>query len=220
MLRTDLCVVSFHYLLDQDHDLTMLRSVNRFLVQSGILPEFTRRLVAKVSALKTGPGLDPSTTQGPLVNLAAVRKVEEHVSDAVQKGAKVEYQGEKMTGNGFYYPPTVLSGVTSKMNVAHEETFGPLAPIFAFEDEEDAIALANATEFGLAGYLFSNNVNRVTRVSARMQVGMIGVNTGRISAPEVPFGGIKESGYGIEGSLYGIEEYQVNRTVIMGNVDK
>lgn len=198
----------------------MLCSVNRFLVEKRILPEFTKRLVAKVSALKTGPGLDPSTTQGPLVNLAAVKKVEEHVSDAVREGATIEYQGEKTGGNGFFYPPTVISGVTSKMKVAHEETFGPLAPIFAFDDEEDAIAVANATEFGLAGYLFSGNVNRVARVSARMQVGMIGVNTGRISAAEVPFGGIKSSGYGIEGSLYGIEEYLVNRTVIMGNVNK
>jgi succinate-semialdehyde dehydrogenase/glutarate-semialdehyde dehydrogenase len=189
-------------------------------VQKSIAEAFTKKLVAKVEALKTGPGLDPSTTQGPLVNKSGVDKVKHHVEDAVSKGAKVECGGQAPSQPGFFFEPTVLSGVTPDMIVANDETFGPLAPVFAFDTEEDAIKLANDTEFGLAGYFFSKDIGRVMRVAGRLQCGMIGVNTGKISASEAPFGGVKESGYGREGSMYGIAEYQYIKSVTIGNLDK
>lgn len=189
-------------------------------MQSGILPDFTRKLVERVSALKMGPGLDESTTQGPLVNAAAVRKVEGHVTDAIKKGGKVEYQAQKVPGHGFFFPPTVISGITTAMAVSSDETFGPLAALYSFESEEEAIALANDTEFGLAGYLFTRDINIASRVSKKLEVGMVGVNTGKISAPESPFGGVKESGYGREGSLNGLDEYQVIKSITTGNLDK
>jgi succinate-semialdehyde dehydrogenase / glutarate-semialdehyde dehydrogenase len=189
-------------------------------VQKNVAAEFTKLLVKKVEALKTGPGLDPSTTQGPLVNKSGVDKVKQHVEDAVSKGAKVECGGSAPTRNGFFFEPTVLSGVTPKMQVANDETFGPLAPIFTFDTEEDAIQLANDTEFGLAGYFFSKDIGRIMRVASRLQCGMVGVNTGKISASEAPFGGVKESGYGREGSMYGIAEYQNIKSVTIGNLDK
>ncbi|KAI0097963.1 tartrate dehydrogenase [Nemania sp. FL0031] len=179
---------------------------NRIYVQKGIAKAFIPKLVEKVSALKTGPGLDSSTTQGPLVNKAAVDKVHEHVTDAVSKNAKIEVGGKPFALPGFYYEPTVISGVTPDMKVSREETFGPLAPVFEFETEQEAIALANDSEFGLAGYFFSRDVSRIMRVANKMQVGMVGANTGKISAAEAPFGGVKESGYGKEGSLYGLAE--------------
>ncbi|GAM83021.1 hypothetical protein ANO11243_010070 [Dothideomycetidae sp. 11243] len=186
---------------------------NRFYVQRGVVDSFTKKLVQKVAALKMGPGLGEDTTQGPLVNKAAVDKVREHISDAVSRGAKVEHGGENTDAGGYFHPPTVLSGVDQSMQVAKEETFGPLAPIIAFDTEADAIRMANDTEFGLAGYFFSRDVSRVMRVARKMQVGMVGVNTGKISAAEAPFGGIKESGYGKEGSLYGLREYQVTKSI-------
>ncbi|OBT97396.1 hypothetical protein VE01_04369 [Pseudogymnoascus verrucosus] len=192
---------------------------NRLLVHSSVVGEFTKKLVAKVESLKIGRGLDSSTTQGPLVNASAVAKVEEHVQDAVSKGAKLHTGGKKPAGlKGFFYEPTVLTGATTKMNVAYEETFGPLAAIFAFQTEEEALALANDTEFGLAGYFFSKDIGRVMRVAQRMQCGMVGVNTGLISAAESPFGGIKESGVGREGSKYGLAEYQNIKCVTIGNI--
>jgi succinate-semialdehyde dehydrogenase / glutarate-semialdehyde dehydrogenase len=174
-------------------------------------------LVEKVAALRTGPGLEERTSQGPLVNRAAVDKVTEHVKDALSKGARIEIGGHIPDSAGFFHQPTVLSGVTPNMIVSNEETFGPLAPVIEFETEDQAIALANNTEFGLAGYFFSRDVGRVFRVAQKLQVGMVGVNTGKISAAEVPFGGVKESGYGKEGSLYGLEEYQVIKSVTIGN---
>ncbi len=189
-------------------------------MQKGVVEVFTKKLVAKVSLLKTGPGLDKSSTQGPLVNKAAVRKVAEHVQDAVDKGASIELGGSLRKGSGFFYEPTILSGATASMLVACEETFGPLAPIFTFNTEADVIRMANDTEFGLAGYFFSKDSGRVLRVAQKLQVGMVGVNTGKISAAETPFGGVKQSGYGREGSLYGMEEYQVIKSVTIGNIDK
>ncbi len=215
-----MCLVGHRFVVALLSILLTANSANRLLVQKDIAPEFTKRLVAKVSALKTGPGLDKATTQGPLVNKSAVQKVAEHVQDAVQKGAKVEIGGTPPSDGGFYYPPTVVSGVTSSMLVANEETFGPLAPIFAFDTEAEAVALANETEFGLAGYFFSRDVNRIMRVARQLQVGMVGANTGKISAAEAPFGGVKESGYGREGSLYGMDEYQVIKSITIGNQDK
>lgn len=166
-----------------------------------------------------GPGMDPVTTQGPLVNKAAVDKVQAHIADATSKGAKVETGGSHYGSGGFFHQPTVLSNVSQDMLVAKEETFGPLAPIIAFQDEQEAIRLTNDTEFGLAGYFYSKDVNRVLRVARRMQVGMVGVNTGKISAAEAPFGGIKESGYGKEGSLYGLREYQITKSITIAHVD-
>ncbi|KAF3763473.1 aldehyde dehydrogenase [Cryphonectria parasitica EP155] len=192
---------------------------NRLYVQKGVAKPFIEKLVKAVQALKTGPGLDASTTQGPLVNKSAVEKVQEHVDDATSKGAKVEVGGKPPASAGFFYEPTVLSGVNPEMLVSREETFGPLAPVFVFKTEADALRLANDTEFGLAGYLFSQDIARAMRVAHKLQVGMVGVNTGKISAAEAPFGGIKESGYGKEGSLYGLEEYQVIKSVTIGNQD-
>jgi succinate-semialdehyde dehydrogenase/glutarate-semialdehyde dehydrogenase len=166
-----------------------------------------------------GSGFDKSTTQGPMVNRAAVEKVSEHVADAVSKGAKILCGGHAPAGKGFFYEPTVLSGVTPNMLVAKEETFGPLAPIFEFETEEEAIQLANDTEFGLAGYFFSRDIGRVMRVAMALECGMVGVNTGKISASETPFGGIKESGYGREGSKYGMDEYQVIKAITISNTN-
>ncbi|KAJ4413396.1 hypothetical protein N0V82_008565 [Gnomoniopsis sp. IMI 355080] len=192
---------------------------NRLYVQKGVAKAFVEKLVKAVEALKTGPGLESSTTQGPLVNKSAVDKVKEHVDDATSKGAKIETGGKKPSGSGFFYEPTVLSGVTPDMLVSREETFGPLAPVFEFETEEEALRLANDTEFGLAGYFFSQDIARAMRVAHKLQVGMVGVNTGKISAAEAPFGGVKESGYGKEGSLYGLEEYQTIKSVTIGNQD-
>ncbi|KAJ4985454.1 succinate-semialdehyde dehydrogenase [Stagonosporopsis vannaccii] len=189
---------------------------NRLLVHQSIAKEFGEKLVAKVAALQVGPGLDPKTTQGPVVNQSSVDKVTSHISDAISKGAEILIGGASV-GPGFFFQPTVLSGVPRDALVATDETFGPLAPIFTFSDEEDALRLANATEFGLAGYFFSRDVSRVMRVAARLEVGMVGVNTGKISAAEAPFGGVGESGFGREGSKYGLAEYQNIKAVTIGN---
>ncbi|KAI1422425.1 aldehyde dehydrogenase [Xylaria sp. FL1777] len=191
---------------------------NRIYVQKGIAKAFISKLVEKVAALKPGPGLDNTTTQGPLVNKSAVEKVQQHVSDAVSKNAKIEIGGNSPDLPGYFYSPTVLSGVTVDMLVSREETFGPLAPVFEFETEQEAIALANDSEFGLAGYFYSRDVSRIMRVAQKMQVGMVGANTGKISAAEAPFGGVKESGYGKEGSLYGLAEYQNIKSITIGNL--
>jgi succinate-semialdehyde dehydrogenase/glutarate-semialdehyde dehydrogenase len=196
-----------------------IRSANRLYVQSGVAKAFTEKLVKAVQALKVGSGLDSSTTQGPLVNQAAVDKVKEHVDDAVSKGAKIETGGQASNTSGFFYDPTVLSGVTAEMVVSKEETFGPLAPVFEFKTEAEVLRLANDSEFGLAGYFFSQDIARAMRVARKLQVGMVGVNTGKISAAEAPFGGIKESGYGKEGSLYGLAEYQNIKSITIGNQD-
>ena len=192
-------------------------SANRIYVQKGIAEAFTEKLVKAVQSLKTGPGLDLATTQGPLVNKAAVEKVKMHVQDAVSKGAKIEVGGHASQHTGFFYEPTVLSGVTPDMMVSREETFGPLAPVFQFETEQEVLQLANDSEFGLAGYFFSQDIARAMRVAQMLEVGMVGVNTGKISAAEAPFGGIKESGYGKEGSLYGLGEYQNIKSITIGN---
>lgn len=189
-------------------------------MQKTIAPAFIAKLAAAVRKLNVGPSLDPNTTQGPLVNEAAVKKVKSHVHDAVSKGAKVESEGCRLPHEGFYMGPIVLSGVNKEMIVASDETFGPLAPVFEFDDEAEVLRLANDTEFGLAGYFFSRDIGRCMRVARKLQVGMVGVNTGKISAAEAPFGGVKESGYGREGSLYGMEEYQTIKSVTIGSQDK
>lgn len=192
---------------------------NRFLVHHSIVDAFTEKLVRKVEGLKLGKGIDGGVTQGPLVNSAAVSKVAAHVKDALSKGGVLKTGGKPPKNlTGFFYEPTVITNVTTEMDVASQETFGPLAAILTFDTEEEAVKLANNTEFGLAGYFFSKDIGRVMRVAQRLECGMVGVNTGLISAAESPFGGIKESGIGREGSKYGLAEYQNIKTVTIGNI--
>ena len=181
---------------------------NRFLVQDGIYDAFAARLTAAVlEQLKVGNGLESGVMQGPLIDAAALAKVERQVADAVSKGATVLTGGQRHALGGTFYQPTVLSGMTAEMQAAREETFGPVAPLFRFKTDEDAVRLANDTEFGLAAYFYSRDLGRVFRLAEALQYGMIGVNTGLISTEVAPFGGVKESGFGREGSKYGIEEY-------------
>lgn len=192
---------------------------NRVFVHETVLESFTTKLVERLRKLKLGKGIDPGTTQGPLVNAAAVQKVKEHVEDALSKGATLRAGGKVPVGsNGYFFEPTVLTGVKEGMTVMAEETFGPLAPIISFKDEDEVLSAANNTEFGLAGYVFSADIGRVFRVARRLECGMVGVNTGVISAAESPFGGVKESGVGREGSKYGLAEYQNIKTVTIGGL--
>ncbi|OQD72716.1 hypothetical protein PENDEC_c019G06031 [Penicillium decumbens] len=182
---------------------------NRILVHRNVKDRFIESLVKEIEALKLVRGVDLETTQGPLVNAAAVKKVESHVQDALSKGGVLHTRGKAPTHlDGFFYEPTVISEVTPAMEVAHDETFGPLAAIFTFDSDEEALQLANSTKYGLAGYFFSENIGRVMSVARKLQCGMVGVNTGLISAAESPFGGVKESGLGREGSKYGLHEYK------------
>ena len=180
---------------------------NRLYAQAGVYDEFVEKLAAAAAKLKVGSGLEDGTEQGPLINEAAVEKVEEHIADATGKGAKILAGGKRHALGGSFFEPTVLANVTQDMLVAHEETFGPLAPVIRFETEEDAIAMANDSEFGLAAYFFSNNLSRVWRVAEAIESGMVCVNSGILSTEVAPFGGVKQSGLGREGSRYGIDEY-------------
>ena len=181
---------------------------NRFLIHDAVYDAFAARLTEAVCAqLKVGNGLDPGVMQGPLIDAAALAKVERHVADAVSQGAKILTGGQRHALGGTFYQPTILSEVTPAMLIAREETFGPVAPLFRFRSDAEAVALANATEFGLAAYFYSRDLSRAFRVAEALQYGMVGVNTGLISTEVAPFGGIKQSGFGREGSKYGIEEY-------------
>ncbi|SHL68542.1 NAD-dependent succinate-semialdehyde dehydrogenase [Roseibium suaedae] len=181
---------------------------NRIYVQSGVYEEFAEKLAKKVAALKVGDGLaDKDAVVGPLISSSAVAKVEDHLSDALAKGAKVTVGGKPHEKGGTFFQPTVLTGMTPDMKISVEETFGPLAPLYRFEKEEEALDLANDTEFGLAGYFYSRDINRIWRVAERMETGMVGINTGLISTEVAPFGGVKQSGLGREGSKYGIDDY-------------
>jgi succinate-semialdehyde dehydrogenase/glutarate-semialdehyde dehydrogenase len=180
---------------------------NRILVQDGVYEEFAAKFAAKVGAMKVGPGTEAGVVQGPLINAAALAKVESHVADALAKGATVLTGGSRHARGGNFYQPTVLAGVTTAMQVAREETFGPVAPLFRFATEAEAVAMANDTEFGLAAYFFSRSVARCWRVGEALEYGMVGINTGLISNEVAPFGGVKQSGIGREGSKYGIEDY-------------
>lgn len=182
-------------------------SANRVYVQDGIYEAFTTALSAAVGKLKVGDGFDEGVQQGPLIDEAAVAKVEAHIADAVGKGATLAQGGKRHARGGLFFEPTVLTGVTQDMLVCREETFGPLAPIVRFADEDEAIRMANDTEYGLAAYLFARDAERIWRVSAAIEAGMIGINTGLISNEVAPFGGVKQSGLGREGSIYGIDEY-------------
>ena len=180
---------------------------NRLFVQDGVYDSFAGKLAAAVAKLKVGNGLEAGVTQGPLIDQAALEKVEQHVADALRLGAKVAVGGRRHANGGTFYEPTILTGVTEDMAVMREETFGPVAPLVRFGTEADAIRLANNTEFGLAGYFYSRDIGRVWRVAEAMETGMVGINTGILSNEIGPFGGVKESGLGREGSKYGIEEY-------------
>jgi len=189
---------------------------NRFLVQDGIYDEFADKLAVAVSEMKVGDGMQDGITQGPLINEEAVEKVEEHISDAVSKGARILAGGKRHELGGSFFQPTLMVDVSTQMQVASEETFGPLAPLFRFSSEEQAIQMANDTEFGLAAYFFSQNLGRVWRVSEQLEYGMVGINSGIISTAIAPFGGVKQSGVGREGSKYGIEEYMEIKYLCMG----
>ena len=189
---------------------------NRILVQDGVYDEFAKRLVAAVNALKVAPAHEAGAEQGPLINAKAVLKIQEHIDDAVAKGAKVLAGGKPHALGGSFFEPTVLGEVTPAMLVARDETFGPLAPIFRFKTEAEAIAMANDTEFGLASYLYTRDLGRAWRVSEALEYGMVGVNEGIISTEIAPFGGIKESGTGREGSKYGIDDYLELKYMCLG----
>ena len=193
---------------------------NRLYVQRGVLQAFTDKLVAKVKAMKVGNGVEPGVVQGPLIDMKAVAKIEEHVADARAKGGEVLTGGKRHALGGQFYEPTVIAGATAQMLVAREETFGPLAPIFAFDTEDEVIALANDTEFGLASYFYSRDIGRVMRVAEQLESGMVGVNTGLISTAEAPFGGVKQSGLGREGSKYGLDEFLEIKYICLGGLDK
>ena len=193
---------------------------NRLYVQRGVLQAFTDKLVAKVAALKVGNGLDAGVTQGPLIDAKAVTKIEEHIADARAKGGEVLLGGKRHALGGLFFEPTVIGGATAEMLFAKEETFGPLAPIFAFDTEAEVIALANDSEFGLASYFYSRDIGRVMRVAEQLESGIVGVNTGLVSTAEAPFGGVKQSGLGREGSKYGLDDYLEVKYVCLGGLDK
>ena len=194
---------------------------NRLLVQDGVYDEFVRRLATAVqNQLRVGNGLEEGVSQGPLINMAAVEKVEEHIKDAVGKGARVVSGGKRHALGGTFFEPTILANVTTTMAVAREETFGPLAPVFRFKTEEEAIRMANDTEFGLAAYYYTRDLGRTWRMGEALEYGMVSVNTGILSTEVAPFGGMKHSGFGREGSKYGIEEYLEVKYWCIGEVDK
>ena len=193
---------------------------NRLLIQAGVYDEFAGRLKSAVAQLRVGDGLLGVTDQGPLIDAKAVAKVEEHIADALAKGAKVALGGKRHALGGSFFEPTILTDVTPKMLVAREETFGPVAPLFKFESEAQAIAMANDTEFGLAAYLYTRDLARSWRVSEAIEYGIVGLNTGIISTETAPFGGVKESGIGREGSKYGILDYTEIKYVCIGGVSQ
>ena len=180
---------------------------NRLFVQEGVYDQFARKLGEKVAAMKIGGGLEDGVMQGPLIDMKAVEKVEEHIADALAKGARVVTGGKRHAKGGTFFEPTVLTGVKTNMKVSHEETFGPVAPLFRFKTEQELIKLANDTEYGLASYFYSRDIGRIWRVAEALEYGMVGINVGIISNEIAPYGGVKESGIGREGSKYGMEEF-------------
>jgi succinate-semialdehyde dehydrogenase / glutarate-semialdehyde dehydrogenase len=192
---------------------------NRFLVQDGVYDEFAEKLAAAAAALKVGNGADDGVQQGPLIDMAAVDKVEEHIEDALSKGATTLAGGKRHDMGGTYFEPTVLGAVDTQMKIAREETFGPVAPLFRFKDEDEAIRLANDTEYGLCAYFYSRDIGRVWRVAEALEYGIVGINAGVISTEVAPFGGVKESGVGREGSHYGIDEYLEVKYMCMAGMD-
>ncbi|AVL70203.1 MULTISPECIES: NADP-dependent succinate-semialdehyde dehydrogenase [Oligella] len=191
---------------------------NRIYVQDDIYDAFVEKFVAAVNKIKVGAGTEANVTQGPLIDKAAVSKVQEHIDDAVSKGAKVAAGGKQHDLGGLFFEPTVLTEVTSSMKVAKEETFGPLAPLFRFKTEEDVVQMANDTEYGLAAYFYSRDLGRVWRVAEALEYGMVAINTGILSNEAAPFGGIKQSGLGREGAKYGLDDYLETKYMLMGGI--
>ncbi len=192
---------------------------NRFLVQRGVADAFADRLAAAVGRLRVGNGMDDGVSQGPLIEPAAVDKVEELLGDALAKGARIVCGGKRHSLGGTFFEPTILAGASAGMRLAREEIFGPVAPLFAFDSEDEAVAMANDTEYGLASYFYTRDLARTLRVSSALEYGIVGVNTGIISTEVAPFGGVKSSGLGREGSRYGIEEYLEIKYVCIGGID-
>ena len=191
---------------------------NRILVQDGVYDDFAARLSQAVSGLKVANGFEPGAEQGPLIDMAAVEKVEEHIADATAKGARVVVGGKRHALGGTFFEPTILADVTPQMTIAREETFGPVAPLFRFATEDEALALANDTPSGLAAYFYSRDIGRVWRVSEALEYGIVGINTGIISTEVAPFGGMKESGIGREGSKYGVDDFLEIKYLCMGGI--
>ena len=191
---------------------------NRIYVQSNVYDAFAAKLAAKVAELSVGDGFKPGVTVGPLIDEQGVAKAEDHVRDAVSKGARVVLGGKRIEGTGTFFAPTILTGVDKTMKVAREETFGPVAPLFRFETVEDVIAQANDTEFGLAAYFFAGDLKKVWRVAEALEYGMVGINTGLMSSETAPFGGIKQSGLGREGSRHGADDYLEMKYLCIGNL--
>jgi succinate-semialdehyde dehydrogenase / glutarate-semialdehyde dehydrogenase len=192
---------------------------NRLYVQAGVYDAFAEKLVAAVGALKVGNGFDPEVLQGPLIDFAAVEKIEDHIQDAVAKGGRVLLGGRRHALGQTFFEPTVLSEVTSQMKVAREETFGPLAPLFRFGSDEEGIQMANDTEFGLASYFYSRDIGRAWRAAEALECGMVGINTGLISNEVAPFGGVKQSGLGREGSHYGMDDFLEIKYLCFGGLE-
>jgi len=191
---------------------------NRFLIQESIYDLFADKLAKAVNTLQVGDGLKGDTQQGPLIDMTAVKKVEEHIADAVAKGARIILGGKRHDLGGTFFQPTILTDVTAGMVVAHEETFGPVAPLFRFKTEAEAVQMANDTEFGLAAYFYSRDIGRLWRVAGALEYGIVGINTGLISTAVAPFGGVKESGIGREGSKYGIEQFLEIKYLCIGGI--
>lgn len=191
---------------------------NRLYVHANVYEEFSKKLAQAVSKLKVGNGVDEGVTQGPLIDRSAIEKMQEHIEDAVSKGAAVLSGGKPVGTDTLFFEPTILTNVTSDMKVAREETFGPLAPLFKFSSEEEVVQMANDTEFGLASYFYSRDIGRVWRIAEALEYGMVGVNTGILSNEAAPFGGVKQSGVGREGSHYGLDDYLVIKYMCMGGI--
>ena len=191
---------------------------NRLYVQDAVYDAFTAKLVAAVAQLKLGNGLQTGVNQGPLIDEQAVHKVEQHIADAIEHGGQVQIGGQRHALGHSFFEPTVITGLSNTSLVATEETFGPLAPVFRFSTEEEVVALANASEFGLASYFYTRNISRVWRIAEALESGMVGINTGLISNEIAPFGGVKQSGLGREGSKYGMDDYLVMKYLCLAGV--
>ncbi len=191
---------------------------NRLLVQDGVYDAFAEKLVQAVGKMKVGNGMEEDTEQGPLIDVGAMETVEELVQDAMDKGGKVLLGGKRHELGGSFFEPTVMADVTTDMKVAKEETFGPFAPLFRFKTEKEAVRMANDTEFGLASYFYTRDVGRIFRVAEALEYGIVGINAGLISSAVAPFGGVKESGFGREGSKYGMEDYLEIKYLCMGGI--